>query len=190
MLRFQKGACMKNVYLIGFRGTGFQQPEYVQEPSLIRAGHVGFAFEDDPDFIFGFHPTAEAIEVVGGEEAAIEWLKDNEPLEGMLFADLEIFVRADVLHDQGASTVVWQVTIALSETEYERIRAQTLRWYNEHTKFVYAFPQRGNAPLPNRDNCATFPRRLGLPIPESTGQLTRYILVLEEQGVPWKPRGG
>ena len=73
---------MKNIYLIGFRGTSFQDPQYTQEPTLIRAGHVGIAFEDDLDLILGFHPTVEAIENIGGDEAAIEWLKENEPLEG------------------------------------------------------------------------------------------------------------
>jgi len=180
---------MKNIYLIGFRGTSFQVPEYKSEPALIRAGHVGFAFEDAPDFIFGFHPTPEAVEAVGGEEAAIEWLKENEPLDGALQADRPIFMRAYALQQQGARTDVWQITLELPDDEYERIRAQALQWYTEKTVFTYAFPVRGQPPLPDRDNCATFPRRLTLPLPEPTGQLVRYIAVLESQGTRWKPEG-
>jgi hypothetical protein len=180
---------MKKIYLIGFRGTSFQVPEYKTEPGLIRAGHVGFAFESDPDFIFGFHPTPEAVEAIGGEDAALEWLKENEPLDGALQADRPIFERAYELHEQGARTEVWQITLELPDDEYERIRARALRWYTEKTVFTYAFPERGQPPLPDRDNCATFPRRLAVPLPEPTGQLARYIAVLESEGTRWKPEG-
>jgi len=180
---------MKKIYLLGFRGTSFQAIEYKQESALIRAGHVGFAFEDEPDFIFGFHPTPEAVEAVGGEEAAIELLKENEPLDGALQADRAIFVRAFDLHQGGARTEVWQITLELTDTEYEHVRAQAFQWYTEKIVFTYAFPKRGQPPLPDRDNCATFPRRLALPLPEPTGQLTRYSLILEAQGTRWKPKG-
>jgi len=180
---------MKRITLIGFRGTSFQIPEYQNEPALIRAGHVGFAFEDEPDLILGFHPTPEAIEAIGGEEAAIEWLKENEPLDGALQDDFSIFVRAYELHQQGARTEVWQISIELPDAEYKRIRLQALQWYTEKTVFTYAFPQRGYPPLPDQDNCATFPRRLALPLPEQTGQLVRYVAVLESEGTRWKPEG-
>ena len=180
---------MKTIYLIGFRGTSFQVPEYKAEPALIRAGHVGFAFEDEPDFIFGFHPTPDAIDLVGGEDAAIEWLKENEPLDGALQADHDLFARAYELHRQGARTEVWQLAMDVADADYERIRAQALQWYTEKTVFTYAFPERGQPPLPDRDNCATFPRRLALPLPEPTGQLARYMLILETEGTRWKPEG-
>jgi hypothetical protein len=180
---------MKKIDLIGFRGTSFRLPEYKNEPALIRAGHVGFAFEDDPQFIFGFHPTPEAIEAVGGEEAAIEWLKDNQPLDGALQADRAIFVRAYELHQAGARTEVWKITLEVADEDYERIRAQVFQWYTERTIFTYAFPERGQPPLPDRDNCATFPRRLALPLPEPTGQIVRYIEAMEREGTRWKPEG-
>jgi hypothetical protein len=88
---------MKKIYLLGFRGTGFADLQYAAEPALIRAGHVGIAFEDDPTLILGFHPTEAEIARVGGEEAAIEWLKENEPLDGALQADYAIFARAYAL---------------------------------------------------------------------------------------------
>jgi hypothetical protein len=180
---------MKQIFLNGFRGTSFQVKEFAQEHGLIRAGHVGFAFEDNPEFVFGFHPTAEAIEAVGGEVAAIEWLKENQPLQGILQADYAVFERAFDLHEQGARTEVWFITIEVPDAEYERIRAQAIQWYTEKTIFTYAFPERGQAPKPYWDNCATFPRRLTLPLPEPTGQLSRYIQALETQGRKWKPKG-
>lgn len=126
---------MKKIYLLGFR-----IPECKNEPALIRAGHVGFAFEDEPVFIFGFHPISEALEAVGGEEAAIEWLKESKSLDGTLQADRSIFVRAYELHQPGARTEVWQITLELPDKEYERVRAQTLQWYTEKIVFTYAFP--------------------------------------------------
>jgi len=52
---------MKKIYLIGFRGTSFQALEYKAELALIRAGHVGFAFENDSQFMLGFHPTPKRL---------------------------------------------------------------------------------------------------------------------------------
>jgi hypothetical protein len=184
------GDTVKKIYLIGFRGTGFNLLEYAGEPALLQAGHVGFAFEDDPNFILGFHPTLEAIERAGGEEEAIEWLKENEPLDGALQSDYEIFFRAHELHINGARTEVWQLTIEVDIAEYDRVREQAIRWYTESTIFTYAFPKGGSLPELDRDNCATFPRRLLLPLPEPTGQLSRYIAELEKIGTPWKPEGG
>lgn len=178
---------MKKIYFVGFRGTGFQDKEYRGEPALIRAGHVGIIFENEPSMILGFHPTAEAIAEIGSEDDAIEWLKENEPLEGSLQEDYEIFYRAFELQRQGARTEIWQITIEVSEEDFARIHAQALEWYTKEEKFTYAFPPIGKPPLPERDNCATFPRRLGLPLPEPTGQLTRYIEALKNIGTQWKP---
>jgi hypothetical protein len=179
---------MKKIYLLGFRGTGFADPQYATEPALIRAGHVGIAFEDDPPLILGFHPTEAEIARVGGEEAAIEWLKENEPLDGALQADYAIFARAYALSQAGARTEVWQMVLEVPDEEYERIRAVATRWYTEGTVFTYTFPVRGQLPGSDRDNCATFPRRLGLPIPEPSGQLTKYVAELEKAAERWSPR--
>ena len=97
---------MKKIYLIGFRGTGFRDAKFSREPALIRAGHVAIAFEGDENRILGFHPTWEAIEAVGGEEAAIAWLKAKKTLEGTLQEDYSIFARALELAEQDARTTV------------------------------------------------------------------------------------
>jgi hypothetical protein len=179
---------MKKIYVLGFRGTGFANPEYAAEPALIRAGHIGIAFEDAPTLILGFHPTDNEIGRVGGEDATIEWLKENKSLEGTLQADYSIFVRAYTLSQAGARTDVWQMVIEVSEEEYEDIRSLATRWYTEGTPFTYAFPMRGQVSAQDRDNCATFPRRLGLPIPEPSGQLTKYIAEMEKLAERWSPR--
>jgi hypothetical protein len=178
---------MKKIYLIGFRGTGFQDRRYVQEAALIRAGHVGFAFEGDETQIFGFHPTPEAIETVGSDEAAIEWLKAKKPLDGRLQNDYEVFARAAQLALQGARTQVFQLAIEVSDEEFERIHERAKEWYNQARVFQYAFPSEPLAQ--DRGNCATFPRRLGLPLLDPIGQIKDYVRVLEQRGEMWRFTG-
>ncbi|CAG0990995.1 hypothetical protein ANRL2_03187 [Anaerolineae bacterium] len=178
---------MKRIYLIGFRGTGFRETKFSREPALIRAGHVAFAFEGAEDHILGFHPTTAAVEAVGGAEAAIAWLKAKQTLDGTLHEDYNIFVRAVELAQQGARTAVWQLAVEVSDEDFERIRQQAITWYTAKQVFVYTFPP--DEPMPDRDNCATFPRRLGLPLLDPVGQIKDYVQALETQGEPWKPKG-
>ena len=178
---------MKNVYLIGFRGTGFRNEQYKDESLLIRAGHVGFYFEDEPDRIFGFHPTAQAANTVGDDQDVIDWLKRHRVLQGTLHNDTLIFQRAYELAQSDALTVVWQMAIPLEEERYEQIRKLAEQWYNDNSVFMYLFPPA--EPKADRDNCATFPRKLGLPLPESTGNLREYIPALQENGELWSPEG-
>jgi hypothetical protein len=179
---------LPNVYLIGYRGTGFKDKRYAGEAALIRAGHVGISFEGKESMILGFHPTQAASEEIGDDEAVIEWLKEHHSLDGTLQEDTSLFVRAYELAQQGARTTVWQMTIPLSEEDFERIRAQALAWYEEQKIFAYAFPPDDEPPLDTQDNCATFPRKLGLPLPEATGKLLDYIPAIEAVGEKWKAR--
>jgi filamentous hemagglutinin len=178
---------MKYVYLVGFRGTGFRSERYQDEPLLIRAGHVGFYFEDEPGRIFGFHPTEQAVNAVGDDQAVINWLKRHRVLEGRLHNDTAIFHRAYELAQSGALTVVWQMAIPLEDKRYDQIREQAEQWYNDNRVFMYSFPPA--EPKADRDNCATFPRKLGLPLPESTGNLREYIPALQANGELWSPEG-
>ncbi len=137
--------------------------------------------------ILGFHPTPEAIVDVGGDEAAIAWLKARNTLDGTLQVDTSVFVRAAELALAGARTSVYQLVVQVSDKEFERIHRQAIQWYNEKRVFAYAFPP--DEPMPDRDNCATFPRRLGLPVLDPVGQIKDYVRELQSQGEPWKPGG-
>lgn len=181
---------MKQVYLIGFLGTGIRDVRYKAEHGLIQLGHVGIAFEDDPTFILGFHPAPEAIEAIGGQEAALAWLrnrKDGNRLDGRLQNDVAIFERAYEISQSNPQTSVWELAQDVDDAVFETVRNQAFEWYNEKRIFPYALP------LPSReiewDNCATFPRRLGLVLPEASGQLQHYIPVLQAGGRLWKPKG-
>jgi len=177
---------MKQIYIIGFRGTGFRSEPFKRESLLIRAGHVGFYFEGEDDLIFGFHPTEEACRVVGDDEAVIAWLKAHHPMTGALYDDTAIFHRAFALADD-APTTVWQMPLSVSDEGYERIRQQAYAWYDERKTFTYAFPSDEFAET--RDNCATFPRRLGLSLPEPTGNLREYMPALQMNGERWLAKG-
>jgi hypothetical protein len=83
-------------------------------------------------------------------------------------------------------TQVWQLAITASDEEFQRILALTLLWYTEQRLFPYAFPSEPRSP--DRDNCATFPRRLGLTPPELTGQLVNDVPLLAEGGQRWQPQ--
>jgi hypothetical protein len=177
---------MKNVYLIGFRGTGISSV-FANESPLIQVGHVGFAFENDVETIYGLHPTDQEIERQGGAESLLEHLMSNGSCAATLQLDGAIFVRADLLAQEGQSTAVWQLAIALSDNRFDAAQEKATQWYNEQKEFTYAFPTRRVELTDFRDNCATFPRRLGLPIPESSGRLIKYIPELERLGTRWKP---
>jgi hypothetical protein len=178
---------MKKIYLIGFRGTGFRDPQFSHEHALIRAGHVGISFEGSENSILGFHPTPQAIEEAGGEVLAIERLKSKQTLDGSLQEDYAIFEHAFRLAQLGIRTTVWQIAVEVSDIEFERIRQQAMTWYNQHQRFAYTFPP--DEPKPDRDNCATFPRRLGLPVLDPVGQIKEYVVALEQQGELWQPKG-
>ena len=176
------------VRLIGFRGLGFTKA-FKSEDALIRAGHVGWQLEGDKR-IFGFHPTKEAIDRVGGEHTAIEWLKEHKTLDGSVQIDNTIFERANelvpILQEKGAKRIprVWQQIIELSDAEFEQIKEATETWYTQGKIAAYGFP--GPASGIEVNNCATFPKVLGLPIPEETGQLSVYIPQLEALGELWQ----
>jgi len=178
---------LPNVYIIGFRGTGFRDKRYFGEEALIRAGHVGISFEGNKDRILGFHPTQDAIAVIGDDEAVIERLKGHHSVDGALQDDTMIFQRAFELAEFGARTEVWQMAIASSNEEFERIRIQALEWYQEQKIFSYAFPPDDKPPIESQDNCATFLRKLGLPLPEPTGKLLDFIPAIKADGHEWQP---
>jgi hypothetical protein len=68
--------------------------------------------------------------------------------------------------------------------EFERIKALTDVWYTKQKTALYGFPNPEHEADVN--NCATFPKLLGIPIPENTGQLSSYIPQLQILGELWK----
>ncbi len=177
------------IYLIAFRGTGgFDSPKYMNEPALIKAGHVGIQFEGEQR-VFGFHPNPQTSENMGGEDKVIELLRQHIAQPGTIQDDTEIFVRAYTLSVQGERTEVLALSYELSEERYQEIRVKLLLWYNEQTQFQYNFPQEGGGFPSGEYNCSTFPLLLGINIPTESGLLHEYVALMRQQGAEsWQPK--
>jgi len=118
---------MPSIQILAFRGTGgFYNPKYQSLPGLIKAGHVGFKFEDDPS-IYGFHPSNKAEEQAGGEDNLLELLLGHEAQEGVLQDDTSIFRQAHNLHGAGERTKVWVLEQSFSEDDYREIKQKALQ---------------------------------------------------------------
>jgi hypothetical protein len=172
---------MKTIRLLAFRGVGFRNPQYTDEDALIKAGHVGFQLEGDPT-IYGFHPTEEAIKEIGGEAAALKWLREHQTLDGRLFDDSPIFQRARSLAEQGGRTTVYQLDYQFDEEEFDIIKAKVISWIENEQVSPYRWPEPSLEPMPEEaDNCGTVPRRFGIPIPEPTGSMRLYTEAMRSQ---------
>src|SRR5574341_2486906 len=126
---------MKTIHLLAFRNMDFRNPIYAHEPGLIRVGHVGLQLEGDPA-IYGFHPTPEAIEAIGGDEAAFQWLKARHMLDGAVFDDTSIFHRAHQLVSQHQTTThVYALEYQFPDAKFDTIQAQLREWHNSGAIF-------------------------------------------------------
>lgn len=172
---------MRRVHLIGFQGVGIR-PKYQNEHGLILLGHVGIAFDDSSQQILGFHPTPKSLEAFDTPQDALRWLRDRKTLEGSLQDDTTIFQRAYELSKDNPRLTVWQYDIEIADDVFDTVRDKAITWYNEVKIFLYGLP----AINQTWDNCATFPRQLGLPLPETTGNLYLYIGILKKLGHPWR----
>jgi len=84
---------------------------------------------------------------------------------------------------------VWEQRIKIAQAEVNRMRELTQSWLSNQTVFRYTFPFNIMA-HDQIDNCATFPRWLGLPLPHYNGQLIDYIPKLASYGQLWSPKKG
>lgn len=186
---------MGTISILAFQGLGFRDYEpYTEYKPLIYSGHVGMAFEGYPKSIIGFRPTDEEILQQGGLFQTFMHLQSHNPpfLKGALYNDYDSFLEAYTLAqnppDPLRRTDVYQYTLQFAESEFERIRQQVYEWYThpDNYEFLYDFPV---DPKPvNRDNCATFTYKLGMPVFYPNGQLKLYLINLKAAGgTLWKP---
>ncbi len=192
---------MKKIYYIAFWGMSMSDPDYTTINPLLRTGHVGIAFEGDPKIIYGFHPPKSVIDSMGGIDALMSFLGEGGIVDGTVQQDYDLFEEAyrfakTLPPDVKRSTVVYQLAHDVSDVEFEAIRLKFAGWYNTKEVFPYAFSakeQNDSLPLPERDNCATFPRRADLQVFDrlKRGRMSEYIAALKEQvGVErWIPEG-
>lgn len=182
---------MKTITIVAFRGTGFRRQKYKTEPALIRAGHVGFIFEDEPETIYGFHPSSKAVDSAGSIEEVIERLKKHERQPGTVQKDTAVFHRAYELAGQGEldqRTEVYQLTYEVEDDIYQRSRKMVLELYQTQKEIWYNFPYEDGTFADGEYNCAIFPKHAGIPIPSENGLVNKYIKAMQEQEATlWSP---
>jgi hypothetical protein len=181
---------LKTITLVAFRGVG-KDERFRHEPALIKAGHVGIQFEGRSE-VYAFRPTDEAIREAGGEAATLESLYNGEALVGSIYDDSNAFKQGFDLYEKykGSAipcpTVVIAIDYQFRDDEYDEIMAEVESWYNENKKAIYGFPGESD-----RENCATFLTRFGIPLPAQSGQLRVFIraMILHPDRRLWKPEG-
>lgn len=196
---------MKTISLIGFQGISRRNsPPFNEQHPLIQLGHVGMSFTGDSR-IFGFRPTQKATDDAGGMENLLDKLKDGTIVEGGVFDDRFVFERAYDLRQDAAFMAEIQRNVRgekrlivycveqtnISEARFDEIYRTIVGWMESQTTFKYRLPQKNDPQEPSsiRDahNCATFPERLQLTLPELRGLLNDYIPALAKIGREWKP---
>jgi Hemagglutinin repeat/RES domain len=173
------------INLYGFRGAGKSVDDEGITHAYQYSGHVGYSF-DQGKTIWGFGPDYgdESLDQV------IDNLKNHLSYPGRIDDDTKVFttVQTGSLTVRGSDLpqVVYELKIPAPKDEYDLILAK----HNESLSrgsmddIRYQWP---TDPMPcNSYNCATFPEYLGIPVPEDTGILRRYIEELEKRGKQWE----
>lgn len=155
----------------GRTGTG---PGPSGEECLLYTGHVGISFEADSP-IYGFNPDT------GTEQSwqVIENLKrraaGGKPYPGVVTDDTSVFSTA-----KARGLTVLKLELIYPESRYQEIKS---RFDSEKGKseYHYSFPNRGGD-----CNCATWPARLGVFVPEASGVMKAYIEAMGRTESPKK----
>lgn len=174
----------KRIYLHAFRGDRSQAfmadfnakmqshrdgtgPPPSMEEVLLWSGHVGVSFESQSP-IFGFNPNpTDPMHVV------LDKLKAGDGYPGHVTDDTSTFEAAK---SRGLSVVT--IEYVYPESKYNEIKAR-FDAERSASSYDYSFPG-GSGDC----NCATFPARLGIPIPEATGNMKFYMAAMQQADTP------
>ena len=139
---------------------------------LIWSGHVGVSFEAQSP-IYGFNPKVGAGQSVVD---VVEQLKARAvPYPGTVTDDSAVFGEA---RQRGLKVVT--IEYIYPESRYLEIKAKCDAERGS-SQYRYSFPGGGGD-----CNCATFPARIGLPVPEATGNMKNYMPAAEAAPTPQK----
>lgn len=172
----------KRIYLHAFRGD--RSPAFLDEferkrqqseagtgpgptftECLIWSGHVGVSFEAQSP-IYGFNPNPPPTEAI---HEVLDKLKGKKAYPGHVTDDTAVF---DDAKRRGLSVVT--IEYVYPESEYDEIKGQ-FDAEKSSCSYDYSFP--GGA---GGCNCATFPARIGVPVPEPTGNMRFYMKAAEQ----------
>ena len=167
----------KEIDLVGFQGNMRARGEAL----LVQVGHVGVSF-DGGDTIYGFRPTDAALEQIGDNLEFLRSLRDRMGFRGGIYNDTGVFQRANELGQE-----VWRIPYVMSEEEFNNIFQEFQTQLSDGPNpGWYSFPPKNGDPMPlGCNNCATWPKTLGLDIPEDTGNLQNYMQAFKNVGKRW-----
>lgn len=138
----------------GESGTG---PGPTPQECLMFAGHVGVSFEAESP-IYGFNPDTGAER----SHAVMNNLFGHKSYPGHVTDDTSIFQAA-----RARGLTVLKRELIYPESQYNEIKSR-FDAEKAGTGYKYGFPPAGDC------NCATFPQKVGIPVPEATGRMKQY----------------
>ena len=176
----------ESVSIFGFRGAGKPADllgELPPHPYEV-TGHVGYSL-DGGKTIYGFGPKVPA-EMSAFD--AVQSLRSGQSYKGIITNDRPVFesvVKNPGISRDGTPQVVFEQKIPVTKAQYDAIvSAHEARGVNVPMNDVlYGFPGQNSCTF----NCATYPSQLGIPIPETSGNMRNYMPLLEQLGQPWIP---
>jgi uncharacterized Zn-binding protein involved in type VI secretion len=176
-----------SVSIIGFRGAGKPADLLAAEPPhpYQVTGHVGYSL-DGGKTIHGFGPDVPKSMTAFD---AVQSLREGKMYKGIITDDTPVFkavVDNPRIGRDGAPQVVIEQKIPMTKAQYDAIAAVHKARGVEMPMddLLYGFPKPGGCTF----NCATYPSQMGIPIPETTGNMRSYMPALEKLGVPWVPK--
>ena len=165
-----------------------------QKEPLLWAGHIGISL-DGGKTIIGFTPKPpEGVPM----DAFLERLGAHEAFPGILGNDTHIFQKAaEMAKEHGWDTEPVSMVQLVDQKKKMEIVDEAARLSGmEPGKhgFGYSFPLRSNDPKPDGENfapsngfpascvrnCGTFPEKMGVPVPEPTGNVRKYMPELQK----------
>ena len=119
---------------------------------------------------------------------AVQSLRNGASYPGMITDDTAIFrsiAENPAMSRGGVPQAVIEQRIPVSQAEFDSMRAahDGLGVNSPFDDILYGFPGQNACTF----NCATFPSRLGMPIPETSGNMRTFMPALERNGRPWQP---
>nr|WP_297350314.1 PAAR domain-containing protein [uncultured Caldimonas sp.] len=174
------------ISLYGFRGAGSVADlagRNAPHPYVV-TGHVGYSFNGGKT-IYGFGPN---VPKNMSSYDAVQSLRNKVTYPGKITDDTALFKAVSArpaIGRDGKPQVVVEQKIPVSKAEFGRIKAEhdAIGVNRPMDDVRYGFPDEGACTF----NCATFPSKLGIPIPETSGNLRNYIPQLEKNGNVWQP---
>ena len=184
---FTSNDSTRSVSIYGFKGdplVNISGPNAVHPYRL--TCHVGYSF-DGGETIYGFGP--KLPDNMTSQQAVDRMVVHKETFPGIVSDDTAIF--RDVSNNNNPNQRIYHQSLAV--TPFQHVMMQSEHEFmgvgrsNEDVR--YGFPQGGVRPPPEGAyNCATYPERLSINIPESSGRINRYLSALQAKGDgEWRP---